>query len=165
MAGNSPTSYRSLSGSSGRIPENGGVRESVPRLWGPSGPGLQSVQTVSNKCPEHVSDTPGTLFGHSGARRARRAPGTPCGTLYQRDPVFRDVVTRPKYPSAPPPYRETGVAIPLSHCVSCGIADQCCYTPTSFLNKNGLSQSAKTGIGRRLSQKSWPLKRIARRTK
>ena len=40
----------------------------------------------------------------------------------------------------PPPYRDTGVAIPLSHCVSCGIADYRCYTPISFL-KNGLSQS------------------------
>ena len=37
-------------------------------------------------------------------------------------------MTRPKYP----PYRETGVAIPLSHFVSCGIADYPCYTPTSF---------------------------------
>ena len=46
------------------------------------------------------------------------------------------LVTRPKYP----PYRETGVAIPLSHCASCGIADCRCYTPTSFL-KNGLPQS------------------------
>ena len=40
----------------------------------------------------------------------------------------------------PPPYRETGAAIPLSHCTSCGIADYRCYTPTSFL-KNSLSQS------------------------
>ena len=40
------------------------------------------------------------------------------------------LVTRPKYP---PPYRETSVAIPLSHCVSCGIADYRSYTPTSFL--------------------------------
>ena len=47
------------------------------------------------------------------------------------------LVARLKYP---PPYRETGVAIPLSHCVSCGIADYRCYTPTSFL-KNGRSQS------------------------
>ena len=39
-----------------------------------------------------------------------------------------------------PPYRETAVAIPLSHCVSCGIADYRCYTPTSFC-KNSLSQS------------------------
>ena len=46
------------------------------------------------------------------------------------------LVTRPKYP----PYREKGVAIPLSHCVSCGIADYRCYTPSSFL-KRGLSQS------------------------
>ena len=49
----------------------------------------------------------------------------------------QNLVTRPKYP---PPYRETGVAIPLSHCVSCGIADYRCYTPTSF-PKKGLSQS------------------------
>ena len=40
----------------------------------------------------------------------------------------------------PLPYRETGVAIPLSHCVSCGIADYRCYTPTS-VRKSGLSQS------------------------
>ena len=40
----------------------------------------------------------------------------------------------------PPPYRETGVAIPLSHCVSCGIADYRCYTPAS-VRKSGLSQS------------------------
>ena len=46
--------------------------------------------------------------------------------------------TRPKYP--PNPYRETSVAIPLSNCVSCGIADYRCYTPTSF-RKNGPSQS------------------------
>ena len=38
-----------------------------------------------------------------------------------------------------PPYRETGVAIPLSDCVSTGIADYRCYTPASFL-KNGLSR-------------------------
>ena len=50
--------------------------------------------------------------------------------------AFVILVTRPKYP----PYRETGVAIPLSHCVSCGIADYRCYTPTAFF-KNGLSQS------------------------
>ena len=50
---------------------------------------------------------------------------------------FVSLVTRPKYP---PPYRETSVAIPLSHCVSCGIADYRCYTPTS-VHKSGLSQS------------------------
>ena len=46
------------------------------------------------------------------------------------------LVTRPKYP----PHRETRVAIPLSHCVSYGIADYSCYTPTSF-RKNDLSRS------------------------
>ena len=49
---------------------------------------------------------------------------------------FPCLVTRPKYP----PYRETGVAMPLSHCVSCGIADYRCYTPTSS-SESGLSQS------------------------
>ena len=56
---------------------------------------------------------------------------------YERvDLILEALVTRPKYP----PYCETSVAIPLSHCVSCGIADYRCYTPTSFL-KNPLSQS------------------------
>ena len=56
------------------------------------------------------------------------------------------LVTRPKYP----PYRETGVAVPLSHCVSCGIADYRCYTPTCFC-KNGLSRP-KADLTRRVSQ-------------
>ena len=43
-------------------------------------------------------------------------------------------------PTEIPPCRETCVAIPLSHCVSCGIASYRCYTPTSF-RKSGLSQS------------------------
>ena len=46
----------------------------------------------------------------------------------------------------PPPYRETGVAIPLSHCVSCGIADYRCYTRISFL-KHGY-RNPKTGLTR-----------------
>ena len=54
-------------------------------------------------------------------------------------------------PTETPPYRETSVAIPLSHCVSSGIADYRCYTPTSFL-KNGLSQP-KTDLTRGVSQK------------
>ena len=53
-----------------------------------------------------------------------------------------------------PPYRETGVAIPLSHSVSCGIAVCRCYTPTSFL-ENGLSHSKdrpnKGGIAEKAS--------------
>ena len=57
-------------------------------------------------------------------------------------------------PTEIPPYRETGVAIPPSHCVFCGIADYRCYTPTSFL-KNGLSQSEdrpnKGGIAEKLT--------------
>ena len=52
---------------------------------------------------------------------------------------------RPKYP---PPYRETGVAIPLSHCVSCAIA----ATP-SLLSLKMAYRSPKTGLTRRVSQK------------
>ena len=38
------------------------------------------------------------------------------------------------------------VAVPLSPCVSCGIADYRCYTPTSF-RKSCLSQHTRTGLG------------------
>ena len=43
------------------------------------------------------------------------------------------------------PRRETGVAIPLPHCVFCGIPDYRCYTPTSF-RKNGLTQSKRQAL-------------------
>ena len=55
---------------------------------------------------------------------------------YENPSIVTTLVTRPNTP----PYRETGVAIPLSHCVSSGIADYRCYTPLAF-HKNGLSQS------------------------
>ena len=51
-----------------------------------------------------------------------------------------------------PPYRETRVAIPLSHCASCGIADYRCCILTSFL-KNGLSRSKDRPNKGGLSQK------------
>ena len=51
----------------------------------------------------------------------------------------------------PPAYRETGVAIPLSHCVFCGIAGYRCYTPTSFCKM--AYRSPKTGLTRGASQK------------
>ena len=54
---------------------------------------------------------------------------------------------RPKYP----PYRETSVAIPLSDCVSCDIADYRCCTPAS-VRKSGLSQS-KNRPNKGVSQK------------
>ena len=60
----------------------------------------------------------------------------------------------------PPPHRGTGVAIPLSHGVSCGIADYRCYTPTSF-QKNGLSQSKDRPNKGGNRRKSLPLKPIA----
>ena len=60
-----------------------------------------------------------------------------CQSPFVADPIFfTHLVIRRKYP----PYRETPVAQPLSHCVFCGIVDYRCYTPTSF-RKNGLSQS------------------------
>ena len=81
-----PTSYRGLSGPSGpsvpgSVPENGGVRRSVPTgcLWGPSGPRLGSVQksvprvspNVSKRCPGHSGDTFWTLrsLGPEGRQR------------------------------------------------------------------------------------------------
>ena len=50
--------------------------------------------------------------------------------------VFGVSVTRPKYP----PYRKAPVALPLSHCVFCGIADYRFYTPTAF-RRGGQLQS------------------------
>ena len=52
------------------------------------------------------------------------------------------LVSRQKYL----PYHETSVAIPMSHCVSRGIADYRCYTPTSFLKQNGLSQLSRQKV-------------------
>ena len=69
----------------------------------------------------------------------------------------RSLVTRPKYP--PPPHRETSAAIPVSHCISCGIADYRCYTPTSF-KKNGY-RNPKIGLTRGYRRKSLALKPIA----
>ena len=64
--------------------------------------------------------------------------------------IFMGVEIFPRH--KPPLYRKTGVAIPLSHCVSRGVADYRCYTPTSFL-KNGLYRSPKTDLSRGISQK------------
>ena len=51
------------------VPENGGCPTECPTgcPWGPSGPGLRSVQKVSRERPRSVKkcpDTPGTLSGH-----------------------------------------------------------------------------------------------------
>ena len=51
----------------------------------------------------------------------------------------------------PPPYRETGVAIPLSHCVSCGIAatppllslKMAYRNPKTGLTRGGLAEKAR----------------------
>ena len=50
-----------------------------------------------------------------------------------------------------PPYRETRVAIPLSQCALCGIADFRRKTPTSSLKV--AYRSPKKGLGGGISQK------------
>ena len=51
------------------------------------------------------------------------------------------------------PYRETGVAIPLSHCsVSCGVADYHCYTP--HLSVKMAYRNPKTGLGGGIAEKA-----------
>ena len=65
-------------------------------------------------------------------------------------------------PTDIPPYRETGVAITLLHCVFCGIADYRCYTPTSF-RKSGLSQSKDRPNKAGYRKRTLPLKPIALR--
>ena len=79
-----------------------------------------------------------------------RAPPPWRKTAPLKRPIKRSMslVTRPIHPL---PYRETGVAIPLSHCVFCGIADYRCYSPTSF-HEDALSQS-KDRLWRGVSQK------------
>ena len=58
-------------------------------------------------------------------------------------------MTRPKCP----PYRETPVARPLSHCAFCGVAEYRCYTPTSSMQM--AYRNPKTGLGERASQKKF----------
>ena len=72
-----PACYRSLSGPFG--PEVS--RECLSGcLWGPSGPGLRSVQKVSRECSQSVRDTFLTLWEHSRdtfwTPRSPDAPGT-----------------------------------------------------------------------------------------
>ena len=63
-------------------------------------------------------------------------------------------------PTEIPPLSRTGVAIPLSHCVFCGIADYRCYTPNSF-RKSGLSQSKERPWEGGIAEKACPMKPIA----
>ena len=67
------------------------------------------------------------------------------------------LVTRLKIP----PHRETGVAIPLSHCVSCGIADYRCYTSFPTI----AYRNPKIGLTRGYRRKSLALKPIALQAK
>ena len=77
------------------VPENGGVRRSVPRgVPGPFGPRApecpESVPRVSLECQKGVSgDTLGTLSRHSGARGLKGPGDTPWDTPPDT-PVFGD---------------------------------------------------------------------------
>ena len=51
----------------------------------------------------------------------------------------------------PPPYRETGVAIPLSHCVS--VISQTIAATPPLLSVKKAYRSPKTGLTRGVSQK------------
>ena len=91
--------------------------------------------------------------GFSGVRQVQKILG-----IFGVFLSFRQK-TKEKKDRVTPPYRETGVAISLSHCVSCGIADYRCYTPTS-VRKSGLSQS-KDRPNKGYRRQSLPLKPIA----
>ena len=58
-----------------------------------------------------------------------------------RAAVDNHLVTRPKYP----PYRETPVARPLSHCVFCGVADNCCLTWLDLTTASGAFERGPSG--------------------
>ena len=129
--------------------------------------------------PEHPGKIPGTsqipLFETQGRQTfegehevfgrhpfARKTPTRPGGLWTTKKLIFvlffssmmnqRCVLSDP---TEIPPYRETGVAIPLSHCISCGIADYRCYTPTSF-RKDGLSQAKDRPNKGGIAEKAYP---------
>ena len=97
---------------------------------------------------EKITGFPANIRNPQGGKSTDFSVGK-CHLLYFAvvPESLKNLSDRPKYP----PYRETSVAIPLSHYVSCGIADYRCYTPTSFC-KQGLSRS-KTDPTRGVSQK------------
>ena len=78
-------------------PRKGGVSEGVsdgvsPGPFGPRAPECpKRVPRVSPECPGHLFDTPGTRFGHSGAR-SPKGPGTPRRTLPRTPPIFGDTL-------------------------------------------------------------------------
>ena len=87
---------RESRGVSPRVSPKTGVYDGVchgvsPRRFGPRAPECpKSVPRVSPECQKSVSDTLGTLSGHfldTPEPGARRAPGTPRGTL-RRTPPF-----------------------------------------------------------------------------
>ena len=82
----------------------------------------------------------GALTDRSGLKEQLRWFQFPAPTRFLSDPT--------EIP--PPSYHETSVAIPLSHCVSCGIADYRCYTPTFFHTMAYCSP--KTDLTRGVSQ-------------
>ena len=115
-----------------------GARPEVSRecpsrcLWGPSGPGLQSVQKVSRECPQcpgHLFDTfwlSGHFFGHSGARGPKGPRDTPRdtpGTLWARrareTPVTGGGGLQTKFRTKKNPFSRTGSRIGL-----CGLPER-----------------------------------------
>ena len=98
-------------------------------------------------------------FGNRQGKRTRKQgsffPSEPLnylGKKGERKKTLKKARNSLSDPTEIPPYRETGVAAPLSHCVFCGIADYRCYTPTSC-HENALSQS-KDRLWRGVSQNS-----------
>ena len=72
------------------LSESGGVRGSVTQgvsgALGATGSGVSKIFVgVSPECQKGVGDTPGTLFGHFGARTPSRHP---CGTLSWTPPLW-----------------------------------------------------------------------------
>ena len=76
--------------------------------------------------------------GGVGVKEARSSRTAPITRDSSRIDSLKLLVARPKLP---PLSRDRCSNTPVALCFSRGIADYRCYTPTSFLNKNGLLQS------------------------
>ena len=100
---------------------------------------LRAAKTAAQRDTERTSHGKGFVaFQMQMQMQNRSVFGYAISQMAPLAPVV--ALNRLSDPTEIPPYRETGVAIPLSHCVSCGIADYRWYTPAAF-RENGLSQS------------------------
>ena len=85
-------------------------------------------------------------------------PGRHDYKIVPRNNYFCNILaTRPKYP----PYRETSVAIPLSHCVFFPVVSQTIAATPPLLSVKMAYRNPKTGLKRGYRRKSLPLKPIA----